>query len=114
MADSPTPLRHHDEKMDDAALAQEAQAFVGKTAPVQLVAELLLKLRMLSPSWWTYEIVRASWPASDRMAWLKERADIRQKITTGLTGLAPRAARNKSPEFQASLIDSVIEDGDVS
>ena len=116
MADATTTaLRHQDpEKMDDAALAQEAQAHVAKTAAVQLVAELLHKLRTTLPSWWSQSFVRETWPAVVRMTWLKERADLRQKITTGLTGLAPKAARNKAPEFQASLIDSVIEDGDVT
>lgn len=48
------------------------------------------------------------------MKWLKERPDVRQRITSALTGLAPRAARNKAPEFQATLLDSVIEDGDIN
>ncbi|WP_394822040.1 hypothetical protein [Pendulispora albinea] len=115
MADSPTPLRHAEpEKRDDATLAQEAQAHLGKSPALQLVAELLQKLRVGGFTWWTPEQVRSLWPASVRMGWLAQRPDIRQRITTGLTGLAPRAARNKTPEFQGALIDSVIEDGDVS
>ncbi|MCK6590702.1 MAG: hypothetical protein L6Q76_24335, partial [Polyangiaceae bacterium] len=37
-----------------------------------------------------------------------------QNITTELTGLAPKAAKRKAPEFQAALIDSVLEEGDIS
>ncbi|WP_394842641.1 hypothetical protein LZC95_36920 [Pendulispora brunnea] len=115
MADSPTSLRHADpEKRDDATLAQEAQSHIGKGPALQLVAELLQKLRVGGFSWWTPEQTRSLWPASVRMGWLVQRPDIRQRITTGLTGLAPRAARNKTPEFQGALIDSVIEDGDVT
>jgi len=115
MADSPTSLRHVDpEKRDDTTLAQEAQSHIGKSPALQLVAELFQKLRVGGFSWWTPEQTRSLWPASVRMGWLVQRPDIRQRITTGLTGLAPRAARNKTPEFQGSLIDSVIEDGDVT
>ena len=115
MADSPTSLRHADpEKRDDATLVQEAQSHIGKSPALQLVAELLQKLRVGGFSWWTPEQTRSLWPASVRMGWLMQRPDIRQRITTGLTGLAPRAARNKTPEFQGALIDSVIEDGDVT
>jgi hypothetical protein len=115
MADSPTSLRHADaEKQEDAALTQEAQAHIGRNAAIQFIAELLLRLRDGGFSWWTPEQVRNIWPAQSRMAWLAQRPDIRQRITTGLTGLAKKAARNKTPDFQAALLDSVIEDGDVT
>lgn len=115
MADSPTSLRHGEpEKQDDAALTQEAQSHIGKSPSLQFIAELLQRLRDGSFSWWTPEQVRNLWPAQARMTWLAQRPDIRQRITTGLTGLAPKAARNKTPDFQASLLDSVIEDGDVT
>jgi hypothetical protein len=48
------------------------------------------------------------------MSWFTQRPDIRQRITCSLTGLRPNAARNKQPDFQAALIDSVIDDGDVT
>ena len=48
------------------------------------------------------------------MRWFEQRPDIRQRITSGLTGLAPKAARNKQPDFQAALVDSVVDDGDVT
>jgi hypothetical protein len=48
------------------------------------------------------------------MQWLSERPDLRQKITSRLTGLPRKAARSKTPEFQAALIDAVLDQGDVS
>jgi hypothetical protein len=115
MAEQITPVRHADyEKQEDSALQEEAKAHVAKSAGAQLVAELLQKLRTGGFPWWTADQTREIWNAQTRLTWLKERADLRQKITSGLTGLAPKAARNKTPEFQASLVDSVIEDGDVS
>jgi hypothetical protein len=48
------------------------------------------------------------------MSWFEQRPDIRQRITSSLTGLRPKASRNKQPDFQAGLIDSVIDDGDVT
>jgi hypothetical protein len=47
------------------------------------------------------------------MRWFAERPDLRQEITTALTGLVFNTARRKSPSFQAELIDSVIEDSDI-
>ncbi|MDB4997280.1 MAG: uncharacterized protein JWM74_4712 [Myxococcaceae bacterium] len=115
MAEQITPARHADyEKQDDAALQEEAKAYNAKSASAQLVAELLQKLRTGNFPWWTPEQTREIWNAQTRLTWFKERADLRQKITSGLTGLAPKAARNKTPDFQASLVDSVIEDGDVT
>jgi hypothetical protein len=48
-----------------------------------------------------------------RMRWLRQRPDLRQAITSKLTGLPPRAAREFYPDQQASLIDAVVDHGDV-
>ncbi len=115
MIQPPMPLVHADpEKSDDATLAEEAAAHLAKSPGLQLVAELLVKLRASSPSWWTAQVARETWGPGTRMTWLLARRDLRQKLTTSLTGLAPKSARNKTPDFQANLIDSAIEDGDVS
>lgn len=107
------PLRHPDfERTEDAALARTFDTWVSRTAHVQFMAELVGRLRGFL--WWNPAELRATWPAAERMKWLKERPDVRQRITSALTGLAPRAARNKAPEFQATLLDSVIEDGDIN
>jgi hypothetical protein len=109
------PLEHQDpDKKSDEALRQEARSFLGDAPPLQLVAELLGKLRSLHLSWWTPDALRARWGATDRMRWYRTRPDLRQRVTTLLTGLASRAARKKTPEFQGALIDSVIDEGDVN
>ncbi len=106
------PLRHPDfQKLDDAAFDLAAKQYASRTGAIQFLTELIERLRTFS--WWNPNELRQIWGAAERMAWFRERPDIRQRVTTALTGLAPRAARNKTPEFQASLIDSVIEDGDV-
>ncbi|MGH7328794.1 MAG: hypothetical protein ACREJX_10650 [Polyangiaceae bacterium] len=113
MSDAPTSIRHPETK-EDATLAQEARTHVAENPALQLMAELIAKLRAGRFSWWTPESLRDAWSAGDRMEWFTQRADIRQRITSGLTGLAPKAARNKQPDFQAALVDSVVDDGDVS
>jgi hypothetical protein len=108
-----THLLHSEPLPTDDRLAQLAAAHLTKSAPLQMVAELLTRLREMSFPWWTPEQLRRAYPARERLHWLAHRPDIRQRITTQLTGLAPRAARNKSPDFQAELIDSVIDEGDI-
>jgi hypothetical protein len=115
MPDTPTPIRHPDApKADDAALAQASRSHVANSAALQFIAELILKLRGANLSWWTPELLRDTWDAHTRMEWFRERPDIRQRIACSLTGLRPNAARGKQPEFQAALIDSVIDEGDVT
>ncbi len=115
MADLSRSLEHStDRKDDDAALQKEAEAYLAKHAAVQLVAELGLRLRQQALPWWSPEALRETWSAQTRMRWLAQRPDIRQGITTRLTGLAPKAARKKAPDFQSALIDSVIDDGDIA
>ncbi|MFO0547123.1 MAG: hypothetical protein U0271_01980 [Polyangiaceae bacterium] len=108
------PLHHVDPHRTDERLAAEAAAFLGAHPSLQLVAELLTRLREMAFPWWTPEQLRAAYPVVERMKWLAARPDVRQRITTSLTGLASRAARNKTPEFQAALIDSVVDEGDIT
>ena len=107
------PLEHQGEGATDEARAEEAKKFLAASPARQLVAELLERLRKSSAPWWSAESLRAKWPAFDRMSWLATRPDLRQKITSRLTGLAPKAARKKAPDFQAGLIDSVLDEGDI-
>lgn len=114
MSTSPTALVHEDPAAKtDEALRDEARAHLAKSPALQIVAELLTRLRELSLPWWTPAQLRDCWTAGDRMHWLRQRPDLRQAVTTRLTGLAPKAARNKEPSFQAGLIDSVLDDGDI-
>jgi hypothetical protein len=114
MSDAPASLRHADSSKDDAALAEESRSHVANNPALQLVAELITKLRSSRFAWWTPETLRSTWDAKTRMTWFEQRPDIRQRITCSLTGLAPKASRNKAPDFQAALIDSVVDDGDVT
>ncbi len=111
---TPSPLSHADPSRPDERLTADAAAHMARYPALQVVAELLTRLREMAFPWWTAEQLRNAYPANDRMHWFGERADLRQRITTQLTGLASRAARNKTPEFQAELIDSVIDEGDIS
>lgn len=111
---SPPPLRHADPGRSDERLASDAAAHLSRHSALQLVAELYARLREMSFPWWTPEQLREAFSATQRLGWLSERPDVRQRITTHLTGLAPRAARNKAPEFQAALIDSVVDEGDIT
>lgn len=107
-------LQHEEvEDGDDESLRREARFHLGRHAPLQLVAELLGKLRTLDLPWWAPSFARETWPAIHRMRWLKQRPDLRQSITTRLTGLPPKAARRFWPDEQAALIDAVVEHGDV-
>jgi hypothetical protein len=115
MVDSFKPLSHHDaENTDDDTLKRDARAHLAKWAHLQVIAELVTKLRGAEFSWWSPAFVRDQWRPQARMQWLTQRADLRQRITTALTGLPRNAARCKTPEFQASLIDAVLEHGDVA
>src|SRR5262245_58467201 len=115
MPDAPMSLKHPETpKAEDAALAQESRSHVAGSATLQLIAEVISKLRASRFSWWTPELLRGTWDATARMGWFGQRPDIRQRITCNLTGLKPKAARGKQPDYQAALIDSVIDDGDVT
>lgn len=111
----PRSLVHVDaEKKEDETLRAEARAHLAETPSLQLVAELLAKLRVADPSFWSPNVLRERWSAAERMRWYRQRPDLRQSITTRLTGLAPKAARKKMPDFQAALIDSVVDEGDIA
>ncbi len=98
----------------DEGLAAEARSKLGKRGDLQLVAEIYESLRSSSFEWWTPSFTMETWPASMRMEWLRDRPDLRQTITSQLTGLPRRTAREKDVTFQASLIESVIACGDVA
>ena len=57
MSDAPTSIRHSEPK-EDAALAQEARTHVAENPTLQLLAELIAKLRASRFAWWTPESLR--------------------------------------------------------
>lgn len=115
MADFPSPLRHDPAATrTDDELTKEAESYYATTPALQLVAELMGELQSRRLPWWTHTTMRGLWGANDRMRWYERRPDLRQQITSSLTGLVAKAARNKTPEFQAELIDSAIDEGDIT
>ncbi|WP_438019274.1 hypothetical protein WMF18_09475 [Sorangium sp. So ce315] len=108
-------LQHRDpDSKDDETLRREARVHLASEPALQLVAELVARLRELDLPWWTPVKLRERFGAIERMGWFRERSDVRQQITTSLTGLSSRAARRKTPDFQGALIDSVIDEGDIT
>ena len=90
------PLQHQDpQKKNDEELAKEARGHLAASPPLQLMAELLTKLRAMDFAWWSPDKLRHFAPAAERMAWFEQRPDLRQQITTTLTGYAPKATRKR-------------------
>jgi hypothetical protein len=113
------PMRrlHHDGDMStatDEARKNEARISLASSGSLQFVAELIEKLQSIGVPWWTPEQARDTWTALDRMTWLAQRPDLRQGLVTSLAGLPAKTARGKSPEYQAELLVSVMEAGDLS
>jgi hypothetical protein len=106
-------MHREDTERADDQLEQEAKLHFSRSPQLQLVAEICQRLRDLSLSWWSPEFCRAAWPTLVRMQWLRPRPDLRQRITANITGLRPAAARKRSLEAQAELIDAVVDAGDV-
>src|SRR5437879_6324398 len=114
MAEFPKALQHATADNTDAALAATAAAWYAASPALQLVAEVLSELHDRKLPWWRPARLRETWSAADRLRWLEARADIRQQITSGLTGLLARSSRSKTPDFQGELIDAAIDSGDTS
>ncbi len=98
----------------DDMLREEAQTKLAQSPALQVVCEMMSKLRVMTFDWWTPEFTRQRWSAHARMRWFRDRPDLRQEITASLTGLPATTARHKSPEFQADLMAAVMEAGDVT
>jgi hypothetical protein len=115
MAQFPRPLEHQGiETKDDETLRREAQEYLVASPELQLIAELIATLRTLSLPWWSPDVLRSSFTAPLRFAWYKARPDLRQRITSSLTGLAAKTARKAPHALQAELVDSALNEGDVS
>lgn len=114
MNDALHALKHQDAaKKTDDALRDEARAHLARSPKLQIVAEVLGRLRALELPWWSASHLRGSFPCAMRMRWFADRVDLRQTITHQLTGLAPKAARALTPDAQAQLIDAVLDAGDI-
>lgn len=80
----------------------------------QFLAALLGRLRADARPWWGVDLLKELWPPRARFEHLDDQPELRAKITHELTGLAMGAARSADPEFQADLVERVLEAGDVT
>jgi hypothetical protein len=98
----------------DDVLVARAQEKLAKSREAQLLVSLLTQLRERNRPWWSPQVLRDVWPTNLRLKWLEKRPDVRGRLTHQLTGLVRLAAREATIDFQASLIDMVVEAGDLS
>jgi len=98
----------------DDVLVARAQERLAKNRECQLLAALLTQLRERNRPWWSPQVLRQVWPTAQRFQWLDKRPDVRARLTNQLTGLARLASREADRAFQASLIERVLEAGDVT
>ncbi|HHO53774.1 MAG TPA: hypothetical protein ENK18_23600 [Deltaproteobacteria bacterium] len=80
----------------------------------QLIALLLRELQEHPKPWWNAELMREAWSTYDRLRWLDAEPDLRAEITHTLAGLPLVAAQTDDIEFQADLIERVLESGAIS
>ena len=71
-ASRPEPLTHRGADRSDERLAAESASHLGRHPSLQLVAELLTRLREMQLPWWTPEHLRKAYGASERMGWLTD------------------------------------------
>ncbi len=107
------PLKHTDGATDEQ-LAQEAKDYYMAHPPVELVSDLISGLAVLECPWWTSEMLFEQISLGNWMLAIESRPDLRQQITTDLTGLRERTARRMTPESQTTLIEEALESGDIA
>ena len=69
-------LNHGDAPKSDDKLEEEAAQHVASNAPLQLMTELLTRLRDMRFPWWTPDHLRVAYPAKERMKWLASRPEL--------------------------------------
>jgi len=122
---SVNPLIHKNSESSDQELSKEASAYYSQHTPLQAQAELWIKILELIKTpdangkidtlpWWNLQYTRNTFTVKQRMQALNQRPDIRQQVTTQLTGMKQKAARAMPADLQATLIDSAIDQGDIS
>jgi len=107
-------LIHKDSKAPDEELITQANAHLEETPAAQWLAEVLRYLADAGLPWWKPEDFLMHYPPSKVMDWFSERPDLRQIVTTAITGLGKNTARRKSPNDQAKLIDEALENNDAN
>lgn len=120
------PLVHNKpETKKDEELAKEAKSYFDQHPALQAQAEIWYRTLELikTPNeqnkldilpWWNLQYNRDTFTVTERMRCLAQRPDIRQQITTKLTGMKQKAARAMDANLQASLIDSAVDQNDIT
>lgn len=108
-----TRLTHVDpEQKTDGQLAEEAKNHLAANVTLQVTAEFIRTVRRLDLKELDAAVRRGLLTATERMQALSQRPDSRQRVTTTLAGVPPKAARKMDPNFQASLLDQVVDSED--
>jgi hypothetical protein len=108
-----TRLTHTDpERKSDDELAAEAKIHLAGNVTLQVTAEFIRTIRRLDLKELDATVRRGLLTATERMQALAQRPDSRQLVTTTLAGVPPKAARRMDPNFQASLLDQVVDSED--
>jgi hypothetical protein len=99
----------HTNLAKDGVREQEAKDHLARWPALQVMAEVLIELRVAGVLWW--EPLRAGerWGIRQRLGWFEQRPDLREAIARSLTGLTLRNGLRRSVGFQAELIEAVAD-----
>lgn len=104
----------HTKDASDQVLAKEAAVHFGVTPYLQFLAEIFVAVR----PWLTTKALFRIFSVKTIMEALASRPDLRQELTTKLTGYKRIAARKKNPLEQTKLIEDALgneeEPGDIT
>src|SRR5690349_16621033 len=103
------PLRHDPTTSDDRK-AQDASKHLSERPNLRFLALHLMTLRVLGLPWWSPSALLQKFPVSVRMTWFADRPDVRQQITTKISGLVPKIARTLGPDQQTDLIMAALQE----
>lgn len=106
---TPPPLVHAGEGTDADALRREAADHLARWPALQVMAEALNILGGAGVSWWAAAARCARWPIAERLRWLEQRWDLRERITHSLTNVTLRDPRRRSVSFQVELIEASVD-----
>jgi hypothetical protein len=98
----------------DEGVGTPTQDHLARNREAQFLAALYARLRERPRPWWSAQTLRELFPTSTRFQWLDKRPDVRERIAHALTGFPIKALRTSDVAFQTTLVERVVESGDVS
>jgi hypothetical protein len=98
----------------DEGVASRMQDHLAHNREAQFLAALYARLRERPRPWWSAATLREIFPTTTRFQWLEKRPDVRERIAHALTGFPQKALRSSDLAFQATLVERVLDSGDVS